>query len=1481
MNLSGRHAITALTKGALALIMLAGTAPFAAAQTPPTHELWNPELIICGPLAPNVYVKNGTAAQQGACTTVSLGAPSYVPVFTPPDSTISLGFPNDFAENPNTLDLLVSDTLNSRVLIFGADGTPKGQLGGANSPFSHFNSGTASGPFGAVADVDGNILVADPGVNKIFLFDKTGAPLAALPSVLSCVNDPALGFSQPWRIALEPGTSITPGHEHGKVYVVEEDPNHRVSICDAAWNYLGSAGSGEGSDPGQLESATGVALDQAGRIYVADGTYNQRVQVFDSLTGVTSGTPLSLLQIIDTTVISGLKDPYGVALDANGRVLIADASSNAMWVLGAYVNGGNPLTQFPLLAVEIGSRSGGNCDIPAIAGPPADGPGVLRCPANINLDSTGRLLVADPLNDRVQRFNHPLMTTTLVNGGASVVPGQPITVQVTVQAAFGKFGKVIPVVTPSNAGLVVISSSPQSPTLSPDGNLVSVANACTAANDPTIVAAGAPVTFTFVYQSTGAQGPLFFTAYATALDCLNGKALVSAQDGSGTSDSIAVGTSSGSVSPTTTVAVTGTQGFNGWYIGPRPPTATLTFTATGSPTPNEIDVSFGAQVPPTGTSPVCQGVTTVDAGGRHCTVTLPQAGPTQVWYRSKNSDGLSEPWSNNIIVKYDGGVPILSPVLTPAANAHGWNNTDVTVGFSVTRSDAPLCGTDATSCPGAHSTDPNTPPSPPAVDPASVVVTGVGANLTVPTLWVCDIAGRCNSTNPVVKIDRTPPTIASFLLQPAANAAGWNHTSVVVTFTGADTLSGFAPGTSTFSPAAFTTEGANQSVIAGPGTFTDLAGNVNTDNKTAIFNIDMTPPTVTPTFKNAAGTVIAVPATGWFNVSTGTPTLTFIVTDSLSGISGAATQNNFTIAQGTQSFTSQVFTDVAGNTNTGSATVKVDTVAPTASGLSIVPPAGVVLNALGFYDLTLLPAAFITVNVTASDAASGSGVQQVCYDPTGGSTCSIQATLAGTAYSVTVGTAGTTTGSLWVVDNAGNPSAHQTFTIKITRSPNQAPSFTKGPDPTVLEDSGAKTVTNWATNLSAGPASDAGQALSFIVSNNNPALFSAQPAIAANGTLTFTPAATANGSATVTVQIHDDGGTGNGGVDTSAVQTFVINVTPVNDQPTVTLGANLSVKQNIGAQTLMNWATNITAGSANEASQTLTFTVTNSNNALFTVQPSIAANGTLTFTPSTTATGTATVTVKLQDNGGTANNGVDTLTQTFTITTTASNRPPVAVADTSSTPTATAIALNVLANDSDPDGNALTLKSVTSPSAKGGTVVIKDGRALYTPPASLTRGSTDTFSYTVSDTAGATATATVTVTILNAAPVAKADTASTFKGESLNINVLTNDTDADPDTLTITKTTNPSHGSVYIYSNGSIKYTPSSSFTGTDSFTYTVSDGHGGTATATVTVTTRAHSNGDGCDHNNHDGHHEHNYDGNDHGDHECNENDGGHDGHH
>ena len=200
------------------------------------------------------------------------------------------------------------------------------------------------------------------------------------------------------------------------------------------------------------------------------------------------------------------------------------------------------------------------------------------------------------------------------------------------------------------------------------------------------------------------------------------------------------------------------------------------------------------------------------------------------------------------------------------------------------------------------------------------------------------------------------------------------------------------------------------------------------------------------------------------------------------------------------------------------------------------------------------------------------------------------------------------------------------------------------------EDSGAFSA-KWATAISPGPPADAGQNVTFSVVNDNAALFSSAPDVAPDGTLTFTPADNANGAATVTVTAHDDGGTANGGSDTSAPHSFTLTIDPVNDPPSFTKGADQSVLGLLGAQTVAGWATAISPGPPNESSQTVTFTVTNTNNSLFSVQPAIAQDGTLTYTPALLAVGSATVRVRAVDDGGSSNGGNDTSPQqTFTIT---------------------------------------------------------------------------------------------------------------------------------------------------------------------------------------------------------------------------------------
>jgi hypothetical protein len=126
--------------------------------------------------------------------------------------------------------------------------------------------------------------------------------------------------------------------------------------------------------------------------------------------------------------------------------------------------------------------------------------------------------------------------------------------------------------------------------------------------------------------------------------------------------------------------------------------------------------------------------------------------------------------------------------------------------------------------------------------------------------------------------------------------------------------------------------------------------------------------------------------------------------------------------------------------------------------------------------------------------------------------------------------------------NGGVNQIVRTFLVTVN-AVNDEPSFAKGPDPLYSAlNAGPQTHPSWATALSAGPPDESGQTLTFFVSNDANALFTTQPAIASNGTLTFTPANGAVGVANVSVYVQDDGGTANGGDNTSVTRSFVINV---------------------------------------------------------------------------------------------------------------------------------------------------------------------------------------------------------------------------------------------------------------------------------------------------------------------------------------------------
>ncbi|MFN7020731.1 MAG: tandem-95 repeat protein [Phycisphaerales bacterium] len=260
---------------------------------------------------------------------------------------------------------------------------------------------------------------------------------------------------------------------------------------------------------------------------------------------------------------------------------------------------------------------------------------------------------------------------------------------------------------------------------------------------------------------------------------------------------------------------------------------------------------------------------------------------------------------------------------------------------------------------------------------------------------------------------------------------------------------------------------------------------------------------------------------------------------------------------------------------------------------------------------------------------------------------------------------GTSTFQVRVRDNGGtanggvDTSSLQSFTITVN-SVNDAPTVSLGGIPTIIEDAGPQTVNGFAS-FSPGPVNESGQTLAqYVVTGvSNPAMFAAGPSVSNSGVLTYTPAPNASGTATFMVQARDNGGTANGGLDTSPPVQATINITDINDPPTFT-AVNPASLEDAGPVVISGWA-NFNPGPFETGQSALSYTVANvSNPGLFSVLPAVGVDGTLTYTTAPNASGSSSFQVRVRDSGGTANGGIDTSGfQTFSVNVTAVNDAPI------------------------------------------------------------------------------------------------------------------------------------------------------------------------------------------------------------------------------
>lgn len=272
--------------------------------------------------------------------------------------------------------------------------------------------------------------------------------------------------------------------------------------------------------------------------------------------------------------------------------------------------------------------------------------------------------------------------------------------------------------------------------------------------------------------------------------------------------------------------------------------------------------------------------------------------------------------STSVTLNIDSTQPAITPSIVPAANINLWHNSDVTVSFTC---DDLLSG--ITTC------------------PTPVTVSIEGAQTISGT--VTDNAGNSTTAEVSINLDKGLPVITS-AQAPAANAAGWNNSDVLVDFNCTDALSGIAsctPQTNVM------TEGAAQSIS---GNAVDLAD--NSASTSLALNIDKTPPVINTT-------VMPLPnSSGWNNSDV---ILNYTCSDNLSGIATCPVSNSLTLEGAGQVITATA-TDIADNSSVANDTVNLDKTAPVISS-TIIPAA----NLNGWHN------ADITLSYTCNDTLSG------------------------------------------------------------------------------------------------------------------------------------------------------------------------------------------------------------------------------------------------------------------------------------------------------------------------------------------------------------------------------------------------------------------------------------------------------------------------------------------------------------------------------
>ena len=556
-------------------------------------------------------------------------------------------------------NIFITDQFNNRIQEFAADGTPVALTVAIGKGLAGDGPQLLNQPEGLAIDAAHKLITGDSLNGRVAVFNADGSFAFELRDI-----DSSVPFTIPTGVAVSPGTTLT-NRTHAqdptdtKRFVVTDKYNSYVYIYDSDLHPVGATGrigTGLGtSADGDFSSPTGAAIDGQGHIYIAD-LDNSRVNIYD-LNGVylgKFGTPPATGALPP----DALQSPYAVTIDPsplhNGRVIVSDTGNQRLsfyTVVFAPLTNPTPPAVTYLFSIDAGGTLNGYPRGLAV---------------DISSDPLGKLLVADTVNNRIQRFQVPdlavvqITTNGLTNTGTFgvVVPvGKPDVLGVT------------PLVVPTNATLVG-QPIPQPP----------------APNTPTQdISAGQIVNYAFNYAPTG-LGQVSFVITATG----NGTATTSPPvTATATVPCTTCATTIQILNAPVTVPPVVATPTNTWYT--RSVAVRITATSTSATGLSKIGYKF-VSGPELAVQPGIHFSPPLNGAARGTfDVIFTEERRSQLEYWAVNTDGTEQSPHGTITVGLDLSAPNVT-FFFPPPNAAGWWNAalSVPVSFSDSVSGATL-----------------------------------------------------------------------------------------------------------------------------------------------------------------------------------------------------------------------------------------------------------------------------------------------------------------------------------------------------------------------------------------------------------------------------------------------------------------------------------------------------------------------------------------------------------------------------------------------------------------------------------------------------------------------------------------------------------------------------------------------------------------------------------------------------------------------